>query len=144
MAKKIQYKKLIKGSFCSIVSKVTKDNFTEIEFFFDDLDSCFSSNIDGLLLIMKEHSNNGNVLLTTENCHRACTENKISIYEYRKGRLRIYWFYDELNKNIVVCSHGIIKKAQKTDKSDKEKAVKNYKDYHNNRDNIVFIEDDVS
>lgn len=36
------------------------------------------------------------------------------IWEFIKGRLRVFWFYDE--GRVVVCTHGIVKKSQKTPK----------------------------
>lgn len=142
MAKRIQYKKLIQGDHCSIVSKVVKNGFTEIDIFVDSLSDSFTSSIEGLYQIMEEYAKNGGELLTTNNCHKAHTEKEISIYEYRKGRLRVYWFYDAKERNIVVCSHGVIKSTQKTAKSDKEKAINAYRQYHNNKESIIILEDD--
>lgn len=42
------------------------------------------------------------------------------IWEFIKGRLRLFWFYDE--GRVVVCTHGLVKKGQKTPKSDIEQA----------------------
>lgn len=38
------------------------------------------------------------------------------IWEFIKGRLRVFYFYDE--GHVVVCTHGLVKKSQKTPKAD--------------------------
>ena len=38
------------------------------------------------------------------------------IWEFIKGRLRVFWFYDE--GRVIVCTHGLVKKSQKTPKRD--------------------------
>jgi phage-related protein len=45
---------------------------------------------------------------------------KDEIYEFIQGRLRVLWFYDE--GQIVVCSHGFIKKSSKTPRSEIRRA----------------------
>ena len=54
----------------------------------------------------------------TEICHKIEGE----IWEFIKGRLRVFWFYDE--GKVVVCTHGIVKKQQKTPKRDREAALR--------------------
>jgi phage-related protein len=44
------------------------------------------------------------------------------IWEFREGRLRILWFYGE-NLEVIICSHGFLKKTQKTPKNEKNRAV---------------------
>jgi len=36
------------------------------------------------------------------------------IWEFIKGRLRVFWFYDE--DRVIVCTHGLVKKSQKIPK----------------------------
>ena len=38
------------------------------------------------------------------------------IWEFIKGRLRVFWFYDE--GRVVVCTHGLMKKSQKIPKGE--------------------------
>jgi phage-related protein len=45
---------------------------------------------------------------------------KGGIYEFLQGRIRVLWFYDE--GRIVVCSHGFIKKTQKTPETEIRRA----------------------
>lgn len=49
------------------------------------------------------------------------------IWEFIKRDLRVFYFYDQ-NK-VVVCTHGIIKKRQKTPKTDIEFALKTRERY---------------
>lgn len=43
------------------------------------------------------------------------------LFEFRKGRIRIAWFYDE--GTLVVCTHGFIKKTPKTPPAEIRKAT---------------------
>lgn len=43
------------------------------------------------------------------------------LFEFRKGRIRIAWFYDE--GMLVVCTHGFVKKTQKTPPAEIRKAM---------------------
>ncbi len=49
------------------------------------------------------------------------------IWEFIKGRLRVFWFYDE--GRVVVCTHGLVKKGQKTPKADIAQANSRRKEY---------------
>ena len=35
-----------------------------------------------------------------------------NIYEFKRGDLRVLWFYD--SGSVIVCTHGFVKKGQKT------------------------------
>jgi phage-related protein len=49
------------------------------------------------------------------------------LWEFIQGRLRVLWFYDE--GRIVVCSHGFVKKSQKTPRPELERAKQNRERY---------------
>jgi hypothetical protein len=49
------------------------------------------------------------------------------IWEFRKDRVRILWFYDE--KKVVIATNGFLKRTGKTPPSQKEKAVKLRSEY---------------
>ncbi|ACD97195.1 type II toxin-antitoxin system RelE/ParE family toxin [Trichlorobacter lovleyi] len=51
---------------------------------------------------------NGPRLLPPEICHTIATD----IWQFRKGHIRVVWFYDE--GKIVACCHAFVKKTQKT------------------------------
>ena len=43
------------------------------------------------------------------------------LWEFIQGRLRVLWFYDE--GKLVICSHGFVKKRQKTPLGELERAL---------------------
>ena len=49
------------------------------------------------------------------------------IWEFIQGRLRVLWFYDE--GKLVVCSHGFVKKQQKTPAAEIERAIEQRRRY---------------
>lgn len=49
------------------------------------------------------------------------------LFEFRKGRIRIAWFYDE--GMLVICTHGFVKKTQKTPPAEIHKAISIHKRY---------------
>jgi phage-related protein len=49
------------------------------------------------------------------------------VFRVREGNLRVFWFYDQ--DKVVVCTHGKIKKSQKTKKDDLEYAIELKKRY---------------
>lgn len=44
------------------------------------------------------------------------------IWEFIQGRLRVLWFYDD--GKLVICSHGFVKKSQKTPTAEINRALK--------------------
>ncbi|MDD5761564.1 MAG: type II toxin-antitoxin system RelE/ParE family toxin [bacterium] len=49
------------------------------------------------------------------------------LFEFRKGRIRIAWFYDE--GTLVICTHGFVKKTQKTPTAEIHKAMSIHRRY---------------
>lgn len=49
------------------------------------------------------------------------------IWEFIKGRLSVMWFYDR--NRVAVCSHGFVKRSQKTPKAEIHKAQRALKAY---------------
>lgn len=54
------------------------------------------------------------------------------IWEFIKGRLRVFWFYDK--GKVVVCTHGMVKKTQKTPRNEIQQAVQWHQAYMAARD----------
>ena len=50
-----------------------------------------------------------------------------NIWEFIRGRLRVCWFFDE--GKVVICTHGFIKKTQKTPRAELRKANDRRKSY---------------
>jgi len=76
-------------------------------------------------------------MLTDATFHEASREN--DIWEFIKGQLRIYCFKDS-NGQVVILSHGIIKKSQKAKKQDIERAVTLREQYLKAKDNGTLEE----
>lgn len=78
----------------------------------------FKAHAKGLKSLFVRYAKTGTQDLTSEMFHEADKEE--GIMEFKRGRLRVYCFLD--GGRIVVLSHAIVKKSQKTDKRDVEKA----------------------
>ncbi|MCY1291304.1 hypothetical protein D9M69_489940 [compost metagenome] len=109
----MRLKILLESRWC-IASPVGRDGRSEVETFLDDLGANFEASAAGLLAMMEMHSESGADQFNTSQCHYV--DQKEQIYEYIKGRLRLFWFEDD--ERVVVCTHGIVKKDQKTPKRD--------------------------
>ncbi len=49
------------------------------------------------------------------------------LWEFIQGRVRVLWFYDE--GKLVICSHGFVKKRQKTPATEIERAQEYRRQY---------------
>lgn len=100
----------------------------EVMEFLDELDKKTRNKI--LFNIDKAKVKNDNTLLKKLNS---------DIWEFRtlynKKQYRLFAFWDKSNKKvtIVVATHGIVKKSQKTPKRDIEKATEIMKEYFNDK-----------
>jgi hypothetical protein len=63
------------------------------------------------------------------------------IYEFIKGDLRILWFYAKGNRGIVICSHGFLKKGQKTPNREKKTAIQLKKEYESGGKSLNIIKE---
>lgn len=75
--------------------------------------------------MMDQHAQHGAESFNTKQCHYVDQEAKI--YEYRKGRLRLFWFEDA--GRVIICTHGIVKKTQKTPGKEVSKAKRIQREY---------------
>lgn len=101
-----------------ITSPMERDGRSQVEVFIDDVGGNFSANVSGLVAMMEAHSEQGPDQFNTSQCHYV--DQQEQIYEYIKGRLRLFWFEDD--DRVVICTHGIVKKDQKTPKRDIDRA----------------------
>lgn len=85
------------------------DNHGEPELlkFFENLGANLEKNADHMLQLLERVAVSGPPK-NTDISHSIQDD----IWEFIKGRLRVFWFYDE--GRVVVCTHGIVKKSQKT------------------------------
>lgn len=97
-----------------------QDGRSQVEIFMDELPLAFEANLNGLLIMMERHSKLGPDAFNSAQCHYVDQGEKI--YEYIKGRLRFFWFED--GDKVVVCTHGVVKKTQKTPKREIQRAIR--------------------
>lgn len=114
----MQLKILISGKW-RITSPMTRAGCSETEAFFEELAACFDANVAGLIAMMEAHSKFGPEQFNSTQTHYV--DQKEKIYEYIKGRLRLFWFEDD--DRVVICTHGIVKKSQKTPKREIDRAI---------------------
>lgn len=123
-----------------ITSPMNPDGRSEVEVFMDEVGPSFEANLNGLLIMMERHSKLGSDAFNTAQCHYVDQSEKI--YEYIKGRLRFFWFEDE--DKIIICTHGIVKKSQKTPRREIQKAIRVKENYAKSKalNCLKFIEED--
>ena len=81
--------------------------------FLNEIESEFQSNADGIYTLMTYIAENGLQNISSKQCHLVDRENKI--FELIKGNIRVFFFKGHRDL-IVIATHGIIKKSQKTKK----------------------------
>lgn len=80
----------------------------------------YEGTVIGLKAIFERYSNKGKAGLTSDLFHEADKNEKI--FQFIKGRLRIYCFVD--NGNLIILTHGSVKKTQKADKQEVKRAIR--------------------
>ena len=78
-------------------------------------------NAKGMFALFKRYAMDGRNRFPSGNFHEANKEERI--WEFIKGRLRVYCFVDS-SGGLVVLSHGIVKKTQKADKQEVARALR--------------------
>ncbi len=79
--------------------------------------------------MLERHSRQGPEAFNTAQVHYV--DQKEKIYEYIKGRLRLFWFED--GDRVVICTHGIVKKSQKTPKREIDRAIRIKRSYEESK-----------
>lgn len=135
----MELKVLLPGRW-RITSPLSKGSMSVTEEFLTGLAASFESSANGLLVMMEQHSEHGPDHFNTAQCHYV--DQRDQIYEYIKGRLRLFWFEDE--DRVVICMHGIIKKDQKTPRREIERAKRVKADYLRAKaqGSLIFIEEE--
>lgn len=73
----------------------------------------------GIMSLFANYAAGGTENLTSKQFHPASSSDP-NIYRFGKGHIRVYCFFD--GPNIIIASHGTMKKSQKTDPKDLDKA----------------------
>jgi hypothetical protein len=89
--------------------------------FLKEAPSCHQGSARGFGALFRRYAQGGRQLLSAELFHEADREN--GIWEFIKGRLRVYCFMDG-DGHLVILSHGAVKKTQKTSRQDAEQAAR--------------------
>jgi hypothetical protein len=75
----------------------------------------------GMLALFQRYAQDGRARLTSSNFHEANREE--GIWEFIKGRLRVFCFVDQ-DGALIVLSHGAVKKQQKADRREVERTIR--------------------
>nr|WP_256736599.1 type II toxin-antitoxin system RelE/ParE family toxin [Pseudomonas gingeri] len=132
--------KILFANRWQIASPMESNGLSQVELFMEEVGSGFESNLNGLLIMMERHSKQGPETFNTAQCHYVDQDEKI--YEYIKGRLRLFWFEDD--DKIVVCTHGIVKKSQKTPRREIQRAIRVKRTYSESKslNSLRFLSED--
>ncbi len=126
---------LAEGQY-KVVAMEKGTSFPAHDFLLDDQVG-FDSNRQALVQLLSRVAEDGLDGLPTALCHQA--DKKHGIYEFIKGRLRLY-FFRGVNGDIAVCTAGTVKKTQKVDRAMIDAAARMKADYFDNIGNIAYKE----
>lgn len=84
-------------------------------------EAAYEANRDGLLVMLKHAAQNGLDSLPAKWSHEV--DKNDAIYEFIKGKLRLF-FFKGTNGQIAVCTSGVIKKTKKVDKGEVDAAAR--------------------
>ena len=91
----------------------------EVLEFLRTVPSDMAAHAKGMRSLFGRYAQRGRANLTTEMFHEA--DKQEGIWEFRKGRLRIFCFMDD--GRLVIATHGAVKKTQKADRQEIARAV---------------------
>ncbi len=92
------------------------EGISEIDKLVEECDNSQSKSIEKLAATIERAALHGPKSISGPRCHQIDGD----IYQIRADHLRVLWFYDE--GNIIICTHGFIKKRNKTPRREIEKA----------------------
>lgn len=92
--------------------------------FLSGLNANFAKDVNRVRALFTHIAKKGPNLLPVEISHNIAPE----IFEFIRGRIRIVWFYGESGR-IIICSHGFVKKGQKTPRAEIEAAQRAKSNY---------------
>jgi len=100
--------------------------------FLNELEANYDANRDGLYALFDFTVDKGFELIRSKSVFL-----RDGVFRVREGNLRVFWFYDE--GKVIVCTHGIIKKKQKTDKGDLDYAIEVKRRYFSEKGKEIII-----
>lgn len=109
------------------VAAVLKNGTCEVTEFLEGLEEkTYRGSVDGLYALMGSVSKAGLQDISTKLSH--CVNEEEKIYEFIKGRLRLFYFKGK-GDLLVICTSGVIKKTKKVDEKKVARAVVFKKQY---------------
>ena len=102
------------------VAAVAANGKCPAEDFLSDIDAAYEASSLGLFSLLDRVSQDGLDNISSALCHEVDKNEKI--YEFIKGKLRLFFFKGE-GDLLVICTTGLIKKTQKVDKQAVAKAI---------------------
>lgn len=108
------------------VAAVLKNGGCEVTEFLEGLEETYRGSVDGLYALMALVSKAGLQDISTKLSH--CVNEEEKIYEFIKGRLRLFYFKGK-GDLLVICTSGVIKKTQKVGEKQVARAVALKKQY---------------
>ncbi|MCG8392330.1 MAG: type II toxin-antitoxin system RelE/ParE family toxin [Pseudomonadales bacterium] len=136
--------KLVERALWSIYAPVINDTDSAavdcVEEFLETHMDAHEGSCSGLIAQMEEAIKhvNGPKALGNKLCHHVSLPDEPKIYEFIKGRLRLFWFYGKGEK-IIICSHGLFKNTKKTPRAEVKKALKFREKYFDSEKNKTII-----
>jgi phage-related protein len=105
--------------------------------FFDELEANLVKDRDRMVSLLEKAAVSGPPKHNTDASKRLDD----GVYEFIRGSLRVLWFYD--SGRVIVCTHGFVKKGQKTPRQEIETAKRYMARYQAaKRDNTLEVSDE--
>lgn len=111
-------KEIFSGSAFIVLAWGTAEERINLESFFKLLKKTGNKDLLKALSLLKLAAN-GELPKNSDLVKKIQGKHIEGIFEFRANSIRIFWFYDGNN---IICTHGIIKKADKTPKKEIEYA----------------------
>lgn len=120
------------------VASVDEKNAENVETFLHDASTQWPAHAKGCYALFDRYAEYGRQGMMADWFHEA--DKQCEIWQFKKGRLRVYCFLDE--GDLIILTHGSIKKSQKADSKQVEKAVKLKIQYEQDKalNKIKFLE----
>lgn len=122
------------------VASVEEKNAESVEEFLQDASTQWPAYAKGCYALFERYAECGRQGMMADWFHEADKQGEI--WQFKKGRLRVYCFLDD--GDLIILTHGSIKKSQKADSKQIERAVHLKAQYRRDKalNKIIFLESD--
>jgi len=111
---------VVKGPAYEICAWVDKSGQCDLEDFFRELRATGHKDLAKIHWLLKRTAEHG-IPKNKELSRDLEGEHAKGIFEFKANAVRVMWFFDE--NRIIVCTHGFLKKSQKTKKREIVQAI---------------------